>query len=50
MGILNGNFYPVAFGIEDNAFVIPVAGSSGLPDYGDAVIGHLLGKLVYLFF
>ena len=43
-------FYPVSFGVEDDAFVIPVAGGPGLPHHLDPVLGHLLGQAVHLFF
>lgn len=47
---LDCNLYPVAFGVKDHTFVIPVAGGSGLPYYLDSVVGHLPGESVYLFF
>ena len=47
---LYGYFYPIAFGVEDYTFVIPVAGSAGLPYDGDSVFGHLLGQAVHVFF
>ena len=47
---LNCNFYPIAFGVEDDAFVIPVAGGSWLPHYLDSVSRHLPGESVHLFF
>ena len=44
------HLYPVSFGVEDDTFVIPVAGGPGLPHDLDSVIGHLLGQAVHLFF
>ena len=44
------DFYPVAFGIENNTFVIPVSGGPGLPHDGNTIIGHLLGQAVHFFF
>lgn len=40
----------VAFGVEDDTFVIPVAGCSGLPYDLDSVVGHLPGESVHFFF
>ena len=40
----------VAFGVEDHAFIIPVAGGPGLPYHLDSVFGHFLGKPVHFFF
>ena len=34
---LDGYLDAVAFGIQNHAFVIPVAGGSGLPYYGDSI-------------
>ena len=48
--ILNSNFYSVSFRVEDDAFVIPVAGSSRLAYYSGSFVGHLLGKAIHLFF
>jgi len=48
--VLDSNLYPIAFGVEDDTFVIPVAGGPGLPYHLDTVIGHLPGESVYLFF
>ena len=48
--VLDSNFYPIAFGVEDDTFVIPVAGGPGLPYHLDSVIGHLPGESVHLFF
>ena len=47
---LYGYLYSVSFGVEDDTFVIPVAGGSGLPHHLDPVLGHLLGQAVHLFF
>ena len=44
------NLYPIAFGVEDDTFVIPVAGGSWLPHYLDSVTGHLLGEAIHFFF
>ena len=43
-------FYPVSFGVEDDTFVIPVAGGPGLPHDLDSVFGHLPGESVHVFF
>jgi len=48
--VLDSDFYPIAFGVEDDTFVIPVAGGPGLPYDLDSVVGHLPGESVYLFF
>ena len=40
----------VSFGVEDDTFVIPVAGSPGLTYYLDSVLGHLPGESVHIFF
>ena len=48
--VLDSNLYPIAFGVEDHTFIIPVAGGSWLSHYLDTVIGHLLGQAVHLFF
>lgn len=47
---LYGYLYPVSFGVEDDTFVIPVAGGPGLPYHLDSVLGHLLGQAVHFFF
>ena len=47
---LDSNLYPIAFGIENHTFIIPVAGGSGRPYHLDSIVGHLLGEAVYLFF
>lgn len=40
-------FYPVSFGVENDTFVIPVAGSPGLPYHLDSVVRHLPGESVH---
>ena len=47
---LDGYLDAVAFGIQNHAFVIPVAGGSGLPYNGDSVSRHFFGELVHFFF
>ena len=52
--VLNLIGHPVGgvcpFGIKDNAFVIPIASSSGLTYDGNSVGKHLLGQPIHLFF
>lgn len=48
--VLDSNLYPIAFGVEDDTFVIPVAGGSGLPYDLYSVVGHLPGEAVHFFF
>ena len=47
---LDGYLDAVAFGIEDNTFIVSVAGSPGLPYNGDSIFGHFFGQEVHLFF
>ena len=47
---LYGYLYPVSFGVVDDTFVIPVAGSPGLSYHLDSVLGHLPGESVHIFF
>ncbi len=47
---LDGYLDAVTFGVENDAFIVPVAGGPGLTHYLDSVIGHLLGKVIHFFF
>lgn len=40
----------VAFGIEDNTFIVSIAGGPGLPYNGDSILGHFFGQEIHLFF
>lgn len=48
--VLDSDLYPIAFGVEDDTFVIPVAGGPGLPYHLDTVVRHLPGESVHFFF
>ena len=47
---LDSNLQPIPFRVEDDTFIVPVAGGSGLTYYLDFVTGHLLGEAIHLFF
>lgn len=44
---LYGYLYWVSFGVEDDTFIIPVAGGPGLPYHLDSVVRHLPGESVH---